>query len=246
MKYSLPLVRVQPTLCQAAFRAANPLAPDPPSMVDHLLGASVLNDMTDETAVRNLIAAGQLAGDTTFCQLQSFGATGLADDVAPGYSNGYPGAQIFTSVTMTGMTPTLATQLIEVAARNGVVMGNPATNNQFAQSEYFYDCNGVWTNIGCNGAGMAMWNFNWYDRLRLFNPAAAAQAPAVANAMFPSTNSPANPAIATIVASEQAAEDELFTRAAADLGSAKSSTARDDLQNELPVLHGATPSLTLH
>jgi hypothetical protein len=244
LKYTLPVMRVQPTLCAAAFRSANPPTPEPPIMVDHLLG--VLADMADETNVRNLIAAGQLAGDTTFCQLQSLGAIGLADDVAPGYSNGYPGAQIFTSVTMSGMTPTLATRLIEVAARNGVVMGNPATTNQFAQSEFFYDCAAAWTAVACDGAGLAMWNFQWYDRLRLFNAATAAQAPAVANAMLPSTTSPANPAIAGIVASEQAAEDELDTRASADLASAKSTTASADLASELPALHGATPSLNLH
>jgi hypothetical protein len=246
LQYYLPLVRVQPALCAAAFRAANPPSPATPVMVEHLLDPSVLNDMADETNVRNLLAAAQLANDTAFCQLQLYGATGTTDDVAPGYSNGYPGAQIFTAVTTTDPTPTVATKLIEVAARNGVVMGNPTTNNQFAQSEFYYDCNGAWTDVACDGAGLAMWNFNWFDRLRLWNPAAAAQAPAAANALVGTPKSPANPAIANIIDAERAAEDELYTRAANDLGAAKSSTARAELQSALPVLHGATPSLTLH
>jgi hypothetical protein len=144
--------------------------------------------------------------------------------------NGGSNCQIFTSVGTQGLTSNLATDLIQFANSRGVAvdMSTPSltANASFAEAEFFFDCVGTWD--ACES--VALFNFLWRPRFRLYNPGAAALATLPPNA---------------IRASELASETELKARLLADQKAMGSPPLSAQLSKDLdPGLAGI--SMVLH
>jgi hypothetical protein len=97
--------------------------------------------------------------------------------------NGTPDAQIvsFVNSNDSNAAPTkYSPQLVNIASMGKhAEIGGPNAGQMihYAQSEFFYDCSGAWTDSACNGGTgddgqNAMWNFHWRARFRLFDPSA--------------------------------------------------------------------------
>ena len=58
-------------------------------------------------------------------------------------------------------------------------MNDTGANVQFAlaSAEFFYDCQGAWTDTACDANEEAMWNMTWRARLRASGPMAARRLP---------------------------------------------------------------------
>jgi hypothetical protein len=93
------------------------------------------------------------------------------------FVNGGPSAQLFSVLT-------LDSARVGRSGAGGLrvaTFGRDSVNEldlglAFAQAEFFYDCDDVWTAASCNAGEEALWNFRWRARLRRANLGAAGTA----------------------------------------------------------------------
>jgi hypothetical protein len=217
-------------LCTNAAQTADPSGgtnPPPPTMVNKLVAQSGFSPASDALAgILYTIGQYGVYGDSPLCEPTVSPNVGLVK-FSNATVNGGADSQIFTSVGMKGTGASLATGVVQLAARGSVDMSTPdMTSAAFSQAEFFFDCPGSWD--FCLDFSTT-W-FNWRPHFRLFSPASAT------SATLPAT---------ALLASERIAEAAFQAKLTAQTASGPQTGLADQLSStDLPAL--AAVSMTLH
>jgi hypothetical protein len=114
-----------------------------------------------------------LDGGTTASPISD--APGASDDeksrvsvrVKGDFVNGGPSAQLFSLITLdSARVGRSGAGGLRVATFGRESVKELDQGLAFAQAEFFYDCDDVWTAASCNAGEEALWNFRWRARLR--------------------------------------------------------------------------------